>query len=113
MTTTQILLVMTNLPDRPSAERLARTLVENGLAACVSLQAPCTSIYRWKGQVETAEEIPLLIKTREDRYSEVETAIRTQHPYELPEIMALPVSGGLKGYLDWIRDETEATWDVC
>ena len=108
-----ILLVLTNLPDQASAERLATSLVENGLAACVNILAPCHSVYRWQGAVEKATEIPLLIKTRAERYPELEAAIRDQHPYELPEIITLPVSGGLPAYLDWVSKETEGPWAVC
>lgn len=108
-----ILLVLTNLPDQASAERLAATLIGNGLAACVNILAPCRSVYRWQGQVESATEIPLLIKTRPERYGELEAAIRNQHPYELPEIIALPVSSGLPAYLEWVYQETEGPWPVC
>lgn len=108
-----IILVVTHLPDQASAERLAATLVENGLAACVNILAPCLSVYRWQGAVEKATEIPLLIKTRAERYPELEATIRTQHPYELPEIITLPVSGGLSAYLDWVEKETEGPWPVC
>lgn len=108
-----ILLVLTHLPDPARAERLATLLVENGLAACVNILAPCRSVYRWQGKLETAMEIPLLIKTRAERYEELQAAIRDQHPYELPEIIALPISHGLPAYLDWVRQETEKTWTVC
>ena len=107
------LLVLTTLPDPASAERLATTLVENHLAACVQTLAPCHSTYRWQGKLERATEIPLLIKTRAERYAEVETAIRAQHPYELPEIIALPIMRGLPAYLDWITRETEPPCQVC
>ena len=108
-----IILVITNLPDAISAERLARTLVENGLAACVNVLAPCRSVYRWEGKVESATEVPLLIKTRVERYEAVQAAIREQHPYELPEIISLPIEGGLPAYLNWVRSETEGPWAVC
>ncbi len=103
-----ILLVVTNLPDRKSAEALARSLVEKQVAACVNILQPCRSVYRWKGAVEWADEVPLLIKTTEARYSELEVAIREQHPYEIPEIIAVPVVGGLPDYLAWLIAETEA-----
>lgn len=110
---TDMLLVLTNLPDQASAGRLATTLVENGLAACVNILAPCHSIYRWQGKVENTTEVPLLIKTRAGRYPELEATIRAQHPYELPEIITLPVSGGLPAYLGWVSKETEGPWAVC
>ncbi len=103
-----ILLVVTNLPDRKSAEALARSLVEKQVAACVNILQPCRSVYRWKGAVEWADEVPLLIKTTEARYSELEVAIREQHPYKIPEIIAVPVVGGLPDYLAWLIAETEA-----
>jgi periplasmic divalent cation tolerance protein len=106
----KMLLVMTNMPDRASAEILADTLVEGRLAACVSIQAPCRSVYRWKGAVETADEVPLLIKTSEARYAALEEAIRAGHPYQTPEIIALPVAGGLPDYLAWVAAETQAEY---
>ena len=101
-------LVLTNLPDRDTASALARSLVEQRLAACASVLSACSSVYRWKGAVETAEEVPLLIKTRLSLYPQVEAAIRALHPYELPEIIALPLQRGLPAYLAWIADETAA-----
>lgn len=80
----QTLLVLTNLPDAASAQALATTLVSERLAACVNLLAPCRSIYRWQGAIESAEEVPLLIKTTAERYAALEAAIRVRHPYELP-----------------------------
>lgn len=100
------LLVITTLPDVASARALADTLVGGRLAACVSLQSPCRSVYRWQGQIEAAEEIPLWIKTTAERYPALEAAIRAHHPYELPEILAVPVERGLPDYLDWIARET-------
>jgi periplasmic divalent cation tolerance protein len=103
------LLVLTNLPDRPAAEALASALVEQRLAACVNILAPCRSVYRWQGVVETADEVPLLIKTTEARYAALEAAIRARHPYELPEVIALPITQGLPGYLAWLATETRST----
>ena len=102
------LLVLTNLPDRAVAERLADTLVANNLAACVNILAPCRSVYRWKGAVQHDEEHPLLIKTSTERYGALEQALRAGHPYELPEIIAVPVERGLPAYLDWVAAETKA-----
>ncbi len=104
----ETLLVITNLPDRASAERLAESLVEARLAACVNILAPCRSVYRWKGAVEAAEEHPMLIKTTRDRYAALEAAIRGGHPYELPEIIAVPLAAGFSAYLDWVAAETRA-----
>jgi periplasmic divalent cation tolerance protein len=105
----ETLLVITNLPDRASADALARALVERRAAACVNILAPCTSVYRWKGAVETAEEYPLFAKTTRDRYSLLERVVRELHPYELPEIIAVPIGGGLPAYLDWVVAETRPT----
>jgi periplasmic divalent cation tolerance protein len=101
------LLVLTNLPDVASAEKLARALIESRAAACVNVLAACHSIYRWQGGVEAAVEIPLLIKTTTVKYPEVEKIIRTQHPYALPELIAIPITHGLPAYLDWLTTETE------
>ena len=103
------LLVLTNLPDRAAAERLADALITEQLAACVNILAPCRSVYRWKGAVQHDEEHPMLIKTTEERYAELEQAIRTRHPYELPEIVAVRIERGLAAYLDWLAAETRAT----
>ncbi len=103
-----VLLVLTNLPDRESAETLARSLVEKQVAACVNVLPSCRSVYRWKGSVEWADEVPLMIKTTEARYPALEAAIRERHPYEIPEIIALPVVNGLPEYLVWLVAETEA-----
>lgn len=102
------LLVLTNLPDRASAERIADTLVQQGLAACVNILAPCRSVYRWKDAVQHDEEHPMLIKTTTERYAQLEEALRSAHPYELPEIIALPVERGLPAYLQWVAAETKS-----
>ena len=100
------LLVLTNLPDRAAAERLADLLVGSKLAACVNILAPCRSVYRWKGGVQHDEEHPLLIKTTPERYGALEQALRESHPYELPEIIAVPIERGLPAYLEWVATET-------
>lgn len=100
-----LVVVITNLPDQVSAERLAGNLIERRLAACVNILAPFSSIYRWQGTTEHASEIPLLIKTTRDRYPAVEEAIVALHPYELPEIVAVPTILGLGAYLDWVAEE--------
>lgn len=102
------LLVITNLPDRAVAEQLADTLIAQQLAACVNILAPCRSVYRWKGAVQHDEEHPMLIKTTAERYAALERAIRAGHPYELPEIIAVPIERGLPAYLEWVAAETTA-----
>lgn len=96
------MLVVTQLPDRANAAALARTLVEARLAACVNIGAPVESLYHWRGQIETASEVPLLIKAPRCRYPAIEATIRAHHPYELPEIIAVPVVEGLPAYLSWV-----------
>jgi len=100
------LLVISNLPDRASAETLAKALIERRAAACVNVMSPCFSAYRWQGAVETAEEHPIFAKTTRDRYELLERVIRELHPYELPEIIAVPLAGGLPAYLAWVEAET-------
>jgi periplasmic divalent cation tolerance protein len=102
----ETLLVITNLPDRAAAEALAKALVDRRVAACVNIMPPCTSVYRWQAAVETAEEHPLFAKTTRDRYELLERVIRELHPYELPEIIAVPLAGGLAAYLEWVEIET-------
>lgn len=102
----EVVVVLTNLGDRAAAVRLAEELVNRRLAACVNVLADCTSVYRWKGGVENATEVPVLIKTRAALYAEVEAAIRKLHPYELPEIIAVPIVRGLTEYLEWVSEET-------
>ena len=103
----EVLIVLTNCPDDAVADRIARSLVENRLAACVNRCAPVASIYRWQGAVERATEVPLMIKTTRGRYADVEEAIRALHPYEVPEIVALAPQAGLAAYLRWVDDETQ------
>ena len=102
------LLVLTNLPDRAAAERLADELVQKNLAACINILPPCRSVYRWKGAVQHDEEHPMLIKTTRERYAALEQALRAAHPYELPEIIAVPIERGLQAYLDWVAAESAA-----
>lgn len=100
------LLVITNCPDEDTANAIALALVEGRLAACVNILPRCQSVYRWQGAVETASEVPLLIKTTAANYPALETAIRDRHPYEVPEIIALSIARGLPAYLNWLADET-------
>ena len=100
------LLVLTNCPDEESANAIALALVEERLAACVNILPRVQSVYRWQGAVESATEIPLFIKSTATNYPALEAAIRNRHPYQVPEIIALPVECGLPAYLDWIASET-------
>lgn len=107
-----ILLVLTNVPDEATGEAIARSLVEGRLVACVNLLPAVQSIYQWQGAVEQARETILLIKTTPQRYGEVEAAIKERHPYEVPEIIAVPVTAGLPAYLNWVAMETEKNPNV-
>ncbi len=102
----QVLLVLSTLPDQAGAQQLARVLIESRLAACVNILAPCQSVYRWRGSVEEAAEVQVLIKTTARRYAELESVVRAHHPYELPEIVAVPLARGLPEYLAWVAGET-------
>ncbi|MBO0862168.1 MAG: divalent-cation tolerance protein CutA [Chloracidobacterium sp.] len=96
------LVVLTTIENQEDGERLARLLIENALAACVQILPPMISIYRWQGAVERATEILLLIKTTRPAYQRLETMIKENHPYQTPEIIALPVEAGLGEYLSWL-----------
>lgn len=106
---TDALLVLSTCPDADSGQRLARSLVEGHLAACVNLVGPVTSVYRWRDAIETAGEMLLVIKTTADRYPALEEGLRAAHPYEVPEIVAVPVQRGLNDYLEWVRSCTEVS----
>lgn len=106
MPANEVLLILCNAPDAACAQSIAQALVERRLAACVNILAPCRSVYRWQGKVEEASEIPLLIKSTAARYAELESALRELHPYEVPEIIALPIAAGLPAYLGWVTQET-------
>ena len=106
------LLVFTSLPDAASAETLASALIGRRLAACVNILAPCTSVYRWQGAIERAQEVQLVIKTVEDRWDALCAAVTAAHPYAVPELLALPVAAGLPAYLDWIVAETRGAPDA-
>lgn len=106
MEKSRAMLVLTNVPDAESARAIASTLVDGRLAACVNCLPGVTSFYRWQGTIEEATEMTLLIKTRQERYAEVEGAIRRLHPYDVPEIIGFEIGQGLPEYLQWIGQET-------
>ena len=97
-------IVLTSCPDEACAERIARTLVEEGLAACVNILPPMRSIYRWKGKIEAASEQLLVIKSAVARFPALCDRLRALHPYELPEIIAVPIADGLPEYLAWLNN---------
>jgi periplasmic divalent cation tolerance protein len=98
--------VLTTSDSREGAERVARAVVEARAAACAQIVGPIHSIYWWNDAVETAEEWQILMKTTEERYPTLETAIRESHSYDVPEIVATPITHGGKDYLSWVRKET-------
>ena len=100
----EVVLVLTTIGADADAAALARTLVAERLAACVSIGAPMTSVYRWHGTVEQDREQPLVIKTTGEQLAALETRLRALHPYELPEFLILSASGGSTAYLDWVRE---------
>ena len=108
----QALLMLTNVPDVDVARRIARALVEQRLAACVNILPGVESVYQWQGAVEEATEIILLVKTVAARYAEVEAAIKALHPYDVPEVIALPVTAGLPAYMNWMEQETKNNVDL-
>lgn len=107
-----VLLVLTNVPDEVTAHTMARRVVGDRLAACVNVLPAVRSIYQWEGKVEETVEVTLLIKSTQDRYAALEAAIRKAHPYDVPEIIAMPVAAGLPAYLNWVVSETKKDVDV-
>lgn len=103
----QYLVVSTTCPDEVQANTLARALVESRIAACVHISAPIRSIYVWEGKTCEKREISLQIKCLQSRYAQLEQLVQKLHPYQVPEIIAVPVTHGLPSYLDWIKDNTQ------
>jgi len=97
-------LVVSTCPDQQSAELIAKALVEEKLAACVNIIPGLTSIYQWQGNIEKSSELLLIIKTKPGAWSRIKSAIINRHPYELPEIISIPITHGLPGYLSWIDE---------
>lgn len=98
--------VITSVAERAKAEELARSLVERRLAACAQVLGPIESTYWWKGSIERAEEWLVLAKSRRKLYKRIEEAILSQHPYSVPEVLAVPIIGGHRAYLEWLKYET-------
>lgn len=103
-----VIAVLTNLPDSESAFNLARELVQMRLAACANVLAPATSFYRWEGRDQQATEYPVLIKSTRSCYPRLQEAIRSRHPYQLPEIIAWAVDGAPE-YLEWVEREASGS----
>ncbi|MDR2017262.1 MAG: divalent-cation tolerance protein CutA [Burkholderiales bacterium] len=102
-----MLIVHTSLPDQAAAETLAKQLIEHRLAACVHIGAPIRAYYRWQGKIECATEIPLTIKTARIRYAALEHYLKAHHPYEVPEIVATPITKALPAYYGWVQHECD------
>jgi len=98
-----MLVVLTTFPDAESGREIASRLLDERLAACVSLLGPCESHYVWNGERQTATEVPALIKTTEEGYARLEARLRALHPYEVPEIIAIPAERCLEAYEQWVR----------
>ncbi len=103
---TQVVMVMTTAPDLMLAKHIAHHLVEDGVVACANLGQVCLSMYMWKGELQGDEEVPLTFKTTVARVPELAERLRRAHPYDLPELLCLPVLGGYASYLDWVRTST-------
>ncbi|MDG9719272.1 divalent-cation tolerance protein CutA [Streptomyces sp. DH24] len=106
---TDIVIAQTTIDDEDRAKALARGAVENRLAACAHIDAPFTAVYRWQGQIETAQEWRVSYKTTTDRLAELEAWVTEKHSYDVPEWITLPVTGGSEAYLSWVVDETSRT----
>ena len=100
------LLIMCTCPNQDTAQVIADQLVDQALAACVNILPGVTSVYQWQGKRETAQEHLLLIKSANEAYQQLEQAITELHPYELPEVIAVPITQGLDAYLGWIEQQT-------
>jgi periplasmic divalent cation tolerance protein len=102
----EVVAVLVSAPDAETARRIGRTLVEERLAACVNVVPGVSSIYRWRGAVEEASEVLMLVKTRAARADALAARVQALHPYELPEVVVLPVRGGSRAYLQWVAAES-------
>jgi periplasmic divalent cation tolerance protein len=101
---TDLQIVLCTVPDRETAEMIAGTLVAGQLAACVNILPGVTSVYRWQGAIEQSEELLLVIKTRQTVWPMLVAQIQTLHPYELPEIVAVPIKTGEAEYIQWLEN---------
>ena len=102
------IVVLTTLENTDQARALVRQLVDRRVIACGTVLANVISLYRWKGALEEAVETQVLLKTRRERWGDLQAAVRELHPYDVPELLALPVLEGLSSYLQWVADETIA-----
>ena len=105
---TEYIQVLTTVELKTDAEKIAKSLVEKRLAACVQILGPLTSYFHWQEKLDSATEYLCLIKSRDDLFTELETEINNLHPYEVPEILATPITKGNRDYLNWLAAELEA-----
>ncbi len=101
-----VVVVLCTFPDLPQARQIGTVLVEKQLAACVNLVPGVESIFRWEGEISREEEVLAVIKTQAARFGELERELQALHPYDLPEVLGLPVGAGSDAYLEWVRSET-------
>ncbi len=104
--TTGTILVLTTLPSAEDAQRFVQHLVQERLVACGTVVDNVTSVYRWEGKVERAVEVQVILKTQRARWKDLETAVEQLHPYDVPELLAVPIETGLPAYVDWVAAET-------
>lgn len=108
----RFIFIITTIDDLDKAKKISELLVKKKAAACVSITSPITSIYKWKGNIESEKEVALFIKTTENKYPEIEKLIIENHSYEVPEIIALPIIKGEEKYLKWIFENTETNHET-
>jgi periplasmic divalent cation tolerance protein len=106
MAETAFVIVLTTMPHEQDPTPMATALVEEGLVACVNLLPPMRSVYRWQGSIEQADEVQMVMKTTADRVPALRQRLRQLHPYDVPEFLVLPISGGSDDYLAWVREST-------
>jgi periplasmic divalent cation tolerance protein len=100
----RIYLALSTFPDRETAQRISNQLVSEKYAACANILSSIESIYRWKGKIESGNETLVFFKLSKDRQSAFQKKLRSLHPYEVPEIIFIPISSGLPGYLRWVAE---------
>jgi len=105
---TEYIQVITTVEHKADAEKIAKILVEKRLAACVQIIGPLTSYFQWQKKLDSAQEYLCQIKSRDDLFAELEAEIKSNHPYEVPEILAIPITNGGKDYLNWLAAELKA-----
>jgi periplasmic divalent cation tolerance protein len=102
------IIILSTTGSEDEASKIAEHLVSSRLAACVNIIPSITSVYRWKGEMNSDREILMIIKTDASRFEEIKTAVRSMHSYETPELIAIPIQQGLQQYLDWITESVSA-----